>query len=153
MIRQTADGNSIGMSTSRSSVRSASAPPHEAGIQTYSSPQVNSNDSQQTIYNLQPARNVFYEMCFKKKEARPGLLAYFFSPNLRAMAEGWGGRGWPWPPHAQSQPLYWPFWPDSNHPFNHRISGAMRQKWATRLRSSDRVSMARHPPTLERGRG
>ena len=50
----------------RSGVRSASAPPHEAGSQTYSSPHVNSDDSQQTIYNLQPARNVFYEMCFIK---------------------------------------------------------------------------------------
>ena len=52
--------------TLRRQVRSASAPPHEAGIQTYSSPQVNSDDSQQTLYNLQPARNVFYEMCFIK---------------------------------------------------------------------------------------
>ena len=79
MIRQTADGNSIGMSTSGSGVRSASAPPHEAGSQTYSSPHVNSDDSQQTIYNLQPARNVFYKLCFIKKEAwgqtcRSGLV-------------------------------------------------------------------------------
>ena len=60
----------IGMSMPRSVVRSASSPPHKAGSQTYSSPHVNSNDSQQTIYNLQPARNVFYEMCFIKKEAQ-----------------------------------------------------------------------------------
>ena len=52
--------------TLRSGVRSASAPPHEAGSQTYSSPHVNSDDSeykQYIIYNLQ-------EMCFIKKEAR-----------------------------------------------------------------------------------
>ena len=46
--------------TLRSGVRSA--PPHEAGSQPYSSPHVNSDDSQQTIglYNLQPARNLFF---------------------------------------------------------------------------------------------
>ena len=72
MISQTADGNSIGMSTSRSGVRSASAPPHEAGIQTHSSsPQVKSNESQQTIYNLQLARNVLNEMCFLKRKGSP----------------------------------------------------------------------------------
>ena len=75
----------IGVSTSRSGIRSVSASPHEAGSQTYSSPHVNSDDPQQTIDNLQPARNVFYEMCLIKKEARgptrPGSFAYFFSPN------------------------------------------------------------------------
>ena len=72
--------------TLRSGVRSVSAPPHEGGSQTYSSSHVNSDDSQQTIYNLQPARNVFYEMCFIKKEAqrptRAGSFVYFFGPNL-----------------------------------------------------------------------
>ena len=38
------------------------------------------------------------------------------------MAEGWGGRGWPWPPHAESWPPYWPPWPDPNHPCNRRIT-------------------------------
>ena len=41
--------------------------------------------TEQAIYNLQPARNVFYEMCFVKKEARgptqPGSFAYFFVPT------------------------------------------------------------------------
>ena len=60
----------IGVSTSCSGVRSASAPPHEAGSQTCFAPHVNGDDSQQTLYNLKPARNVFYEMCFIKKEAR-----------------------------------------------------------------------------------
>ena len=61
----------------------------------YFSPHVNSDDSQQTIYNLQPARNVFYEMCFIKEEARgltqPGSFAYFFGPNLRVQS-GLSGR-------------------------------------------------------------
>ena len=48
--------------------------------QTYSSPRVNSNDSQQTIFNLQPARNVFY----KKGSPGPhwpGSFANIFGPN------------------------------------------------------------------------
>ena len=60
----------------RTGIRSASAPPHEAGSQTYSSPHVNSDDSQQTIYNLQPARNVFY-----KKGSPTQSFAYSFGPN------------------------------------------------------------------------
>ena len=64
----------------RSGVRSASAPPHEASSQTYSSPHMNSDDSQQTIYNLQPA-NVFH-----KKGRLTCLICVFFQtepgPNL-----------------------------------------------------------------------
>ena len=54
------------------------------------SPHVNSDDSQQTIYNLQPARIVFYEMCFIKKEAwgptRPAHLRIF---SLRTLPPSW----------------------------------------------------------------
>ena len=48
------------------------------------SPHVNSDDSQQTIYNLQPARNVFYEMCFIKTEARgpTRLICIYFRPEF-----------------------------------------------------------------------
>ena len=48
--------------------------------QTYSSPHMNSDDSQQTIYNLQPARNVFY----KKGSPRPNLtrlICVYFQPK------------------------------------------------------------------------
>ena len=64
----------------RSSIGSASVAPHEAGSQTYSSPHVSNDDSQQTIYNLQPARNVFY----KKGGPRPDptrLICVFFRPK------------------------------------------------------------------------
>ena len=61
-----------------SGVRSASDPSREAGSQTYCSPHVTSNDSQQTIFNLQLARIVFY----KKGSLRPDptwLICIFFS--------------------------------------------------------------------------
>ena len=57
------------------------------------SPHMNSDDSQQTIYNLQPARNVFYEMCFIKKEARgPDQTRLIWEPNWRVLS---GLLGWP----------------------------------------------------------
>ena len=71
--------------------------PHEAGSQTHSSPHVNSDDSQQTIYNLQPARNVFYEVCFIKKEARSPrheptrLICRFFRPEPGPNMRVWSG--------------------------------------------------------------
>ena len=79
MIRQTANGNSIGVSTSRSWQREVCVCPSPRSRQ----PDVNSDDSQQTIYNLQPARSVFYEMCFINKEARgpTQLICVFFRPE------------------------------------------------------------------------
>ena len=58
-----------------------SAPLHEAGSQTYSSPHVNSDDSQQKTHYLQLARNVFYEQ--EKKEARSPtrVICIFFHPE------------------------------------------------------------------------
>ena len=67
------------------------------------------------------------ELIFKKIRGIEFLLKvpyhkkHVFS-GLPAMAEGWGGRRWPWPPCVESWPPYRPPWPDPNHPCNHRIT-------------------------------
>ena len=75
----------------RSGVRSASAPPHEAGSQTYSSPHVNSDYSQQTIYLLQLARNVFY----KKRNLRTlmALFSHFHASSWTQKRNKWATLG------------------------------------------------------------